>query len=182
MWTFIKSATNKNNLLIHNQNEICFIGRSNVGKSTLINLLANNKIAKTSKTPGRTQLINYYQTDKNVIAVDLPGYGYAKMSKIEQEKMFTIIDEYFNNVYPNIVFLLIDGRIGMQKQDENIINYLYSLNHNINLIITKCDKANQKQISKTLKNNFFAKIKYFKSSIKNEKEIKNILKYIYNLS
>ena len=95
MWKFIKSSSDKSNWLIHDNKEICFIGRSNVGKSSLINALArNSKLAKVSKMPGRTQLINYFQNENDLIIVDLPGYGYANISYSIQEKMFNMIDEY----------------------------------------------------------------------------------------
>lgn len=181
MWKFIKSSSEKGNWLNHQQTEICFIGRSNVGKSTLINLIGNQKIAKVSKTPGRTQLINYFQTDKNIIAVDLPGYGYAKISKNIQEKMFAMIDEYFKLNRPKKVFILIDAKIGIQPKDSEIISYLSSLDHNISLILTKCDKANQSEINKTLKNELFKSFNYFMVSEKNQKQIGSLREYIYSL-
>lgn len=181
MWDFIKSSSTKENWYLHNKIEICFIGRSNVGKSTLINTLANKKIAKTSKTPGRTQLINYFDTNKGVIVVDLPGYGYAKISKLEQQKMFFMIDEYFNFRKPNIVFVLIDSKIGIQKQDERIINHLKELKHNVVLILTKCDKAKQSELSSTLKHHFFDQYIFFKTSFNNQKQINLLNNYIFNI-
>lgn len=182
MWKFIKSSSDKSNWLIHNKKEICFIGRSNVGKSSLINALARqNKLAKTSKTPGRTQLINYFENENGKIIVDLPGYGFAQISLSAQKKMFKMIDEYFNEAKPNIVFVLIDARRGIMKQDQEIIDYLVSLKHNIILIITKTDKATQKEISQILKNEYFKKIKYFQSAISNEKKISVIRDFINNI-
>lgn len=81
MWKFIKSSTSQENWLDVSNHEIVFWGRSNVGKSSLINALAKTKLAKTSSTPGRTRLINYFETTNHQIVVDLPGYGYASMSK-----------------------------------------------------------------------------------------------------
>lgn len=181
MWKFIKSSSSKENWLTHNQVEVCFIGRSNVGKSTLINNLANNhKLAKTSKTPGRTQLINYFQTDKNIVVVDLPGYGFAKISKQQQEKMFYMVNEYFNYNKPKVVFILIDSRCGILKQDEEIIEYLSNLNHKIVLIITKTDKAKQKELARTLKHNLFKNHQHFLSADSNQNKILKIKEFIYN--
>ncbi|MBD5423109.1 MAG: YihA family ribosome biogenesis GTP-binding protein [Mycoplasma sp.] len=181
MWEFIKSASNKSNWLVHDNKEICFIGRSNVGKSSLINALANNKLAKTSKTPGRTQLINYFKNENNTIIVDLPGYGFANIALQLQEKMFLMVDEYFNNSNPNIVFLLIDARRGIMRQDENIIEHLINLKHNIVLILTKVDKAKQSEIASSLKHKYFKTIPYFESSIKNENKINKIKEFIKNI-
>ncbi len=181
MWKFIKSSSNKLNWLEHNQKEFCFIGRSNVGKSTLINLLANqNKLAKTSKFPGRTQLINYFETEDKKIIIDLPGYGYAKISYSEQERMFSMVDEFFRLNKPEVVFVLIDAKIGITSKDEEIIEYLDSLNHNIKLILTKVDKANQSELSKTLKHPIVKDFEHFRSSIENEKYIEKIREYIKN--
>lgn len=175
MWTFIKSSSDKSNWLIHDNKEICFIGRSNVGKSSLINALArNNKLAKVSKMPGRTQLINYFKNENDLIIVDLPGYGYANISYSIQEKMFNMIDEYFKFNKPSTVFFLIDSRHGITQKDEEIINYLVSLDHKLIFILTKVDKAKQKEIAKTLKHNYLQNFKYFKSSIDNEKFINAI--------
>lgn len=182
MWTFIKSASKKENWLKHELKEICFIGRSNVGKSTLINTLSkNNKLAKVSKTPGRTQLINYFQANENLIVVDLPGYGFAKISKEKQEHMFNMVDEYFQNSKPNYVFLLFDSRHGMQKQDTIICNYLNELNHNIILIGTKADKATQSEISKALNNDLLKKYQYFLIGKDNKKQINNLFSFINSI-
>lgn len=182
MWKFIKSSSDKTNWYLHNQKEICFIGRSNVGKSSLINALSGNKkLAKTSKTPGRTQLINYFETPDKKVIVDLPGYGFANISISIQKKMFEMIDEYFNKANPTTVFVLIDSRRGITEKDEEIINYLLDLNHNVLLILTKVDKANQSEIHKAMSHPFFKKLNYFKSSINNEKLISLINDYIKSI-
>lgn len=146
MWKFIKSATDQNNWLEHQATEIVFWGRSNVGKSSLINALASQKIAKTSSTPGRTRLINYFETQRNKIIVDLPGYGFASMSKKAQNKVSGIIDFYFRNSQNSKrVCLLIDAKIGFSYIDLEMIDYLKSLGITFDIIITKIDKANQSQ-------------------------------------
>ncbi len=146
MWKYLKSASDHNSWLEHNETEIVFWGRSNVGKSSLINGLAKQKIAKTSSTPGRTRLINYFETDNKKIIVDLPGYGYASMSKKEQDKVAGIIDFYFrNDINPKTVCILIDAKIGFMPIDLEMIEYLKNLEIKFDIIITKIDKANQSQ-------------------------------------
>ncbi|MGY6171758.1 ribosome biogenesis GTP-binding protein YihA/YsxC [Candidatus Mycoplasma pogonae] len=152
MWKFIKSAQDKNSWYQHEGKEICFIGRSNVGKSSLINALANTKIAKTSNTPGRTQLINYFSDDYHNIVVDLPGYGYAKMSKSQKQKMLDMIEQYFiESTNLATVFLLFDSVIGPTEFDFEMYYYLQALNRKVILVGTKVDKAKQSQLYKAKK-------------------------------
>ncbi|BAP39539.1 ribosome biogenesis GTP-binding protein YihA/YsxC [Metamycoplasma canadense] len=146
MWKFIKSSTSQENWFDSFENEIIFWGRSNVGKSSLINALSKTKLAKTSSTPGRTRLINYFETDNKRIIVDLPGYGYAAMSKKNQQKINGIIDHYFRFCKTNkTVCFLIDAKVGFSAIDLEMIEYIDSLNINFDIIITKIDKANQSQ-------------------------------------
>lgn len=157
MWKYIKGATSRETWLNHSGQEIVFWGRSNVGKSSLINALANNKIAKTSQNPGRTKIINYFESDLGKIIVDLPGYGYAKLSKKEQDKISKMIDIYFNN--SNIdkhVILLIDAKVGFMALDWEMINYINQTNNKLTIVATKIDKASQAQIYK-LKSEFMSK-------------------------
>ena len=106
--------------------EYAFIGRSNVGKSSLINALTNNKkLAKTSGTPGKTKLINHYLINETWCLVDLPGYGYAKISKKERKELKTLIQGYFANRKQLVnTFVLIDSRHKPQKIDIDFINAL----------------------------------------------------------
>lgn len=146
MWKYLKSAADQNSWLKHDGKELVFWGRSNVGKSSLINALSETKIAKASATPGRTRLINYFQTNNNKIIVDLPGYGYASLNKKQQNKIVGIIDFYFKNGQNNKeVCILIDAKIGFMPIDAEMIEYLKSLNIKFSIIITKIDKANQSQ-------------------------------------
>ncbi|UVD81749.1 ribosome biogenesis GTP-binding protein YihA/YsxC [Mycoplasma iguanae] len=152
MWKFIISASKKSNWYQHSNKEICFIGRSNVGKSSLLNALAKTKIAKTSNTPGRTQLINYFSDDLENIYVDLPGYGYARLSKVAQEKMFAMIEEYLKHSSNlSTVFLLFDANIGLTSDDQLMIAFLESIGRKTILVGTKIDKANQAILHKTKK-------------------------------
>ncbi|AWX42511.1 ribosome biogenesis GTP-binding protein YsxC [Metamycoplasma cloacale] len=150
MWKYIKSAADQLSWMVHDQPEIVFWGRSNVGKSSLINALANTKIAKTSSTPGRTKLINYFETNSKKILVDLPGYGYAALSKKVQTKIIGIIDHYFRfQTNEKRVCFLIDCKVGFTAIDLEMIEYIQSLGIKFDIFLTKCDKANQSQRYKT---------------------------------
>lgn len=128
--------------------EYAFIGRSNVGKSSLINMLTNrNRLAKTSSTPGKTQLINHFLINKEWYLVDLPGYGYARMPVKEREKMMKMIREYVLK-RQNLVclFLLIDVRLEMQKTDRQFLQFLGGNQVPFALVFTKTDKITTNQI------------------------------------
>jgi GTP-binding protein len=122
--------------------EYAFIGRSNVGKSSLINMITGQKkLAKTSGSPGKTQTVNHFLIQKNWYIVDLPGYGYAKVSKKEREKWQLMIRKYFTG-RPNLLytFLLIDCRHEPQKADIEFANFLGELQVPFVLVFTKADK------------------------------------------
>lgn len=186
MWKFIKSSSSKDNWLEHDFKEVCFIGRSNVGKSSLINALSNNnKLAKTSKTPGRTQLINYFDTEKGVMVVDLPGYGFAKMSKSQKDKMHLMLDEYFDESSKlSHIFLLFDTRHGMLEEDILFFNYLTNKEHKIILVGTKIDRTNQSQRHKIMQNPIIAsfdKEEVFLCSSQKHKNIDKLRDFIYSI-
>lgn len=145
MAKFVLSATNSENWINDNKTEYCFIGRSNVGKSSLINALAKQKIAVTSKLPGRTRLINFYDFDKFRI-VDLPGYGYANVNKTEFVNLAKIIDNYIGyrkNLYG--VFIVVDS-IVLSKFDIEMINYIKTKFVNFFIIVNKIDKIKQNEL------------------------------------
>lgn len=127
--------------------EFAFIGRSNVGKSSLINMLTNRKsLAKTSATPGKTQLINHFLINKEWYLVDLPGYGYAKVSKSEREKWQKMINNYLLKRESLLtVFVLIDSRLEPQKIDLEFINFLGENSVPLQIIFTKIDKQSNKK-------------------------------------
>ncbi|MGL5522160.1 MAG: ribosome biogenesis GTP-binding protein YihA/YsxC [Metamycoplasmataceae bacterium] len=183
MWKFIKSSSSIKNWYEHEKKELCFFGRSNVGKSSLINAIVNNKkMAKVSNTPGRTQLINYFESESDKVIVDLPGYGYAKMPLSKKEEMIKMIDEYFiNSTKIKMIFLLFDIKVGFQKEDIEIYNYLKSLNLPITFIGTKLDKVNQSELYKSTKNEILLNEKYFLVSSQNKKNINKLEEYIKNL-
>jgi len=134
--------------------EFAFIGRSNVGKSSLINMLTQRKsLAKTSSTPGKTQTINHFLINQKWYLVDLPGYGYATVSKTTKEGWSQMITSYFTqreNVY--CTFILIDSRLEPQKKDIEFINWLGGLGIPIALVLTKIDKIKQSELAKSKKN------------------------------
>ena len=120
--------------------EIALAGRSNVGKSSLLNALAGSGVARTSKTPGRTRMVNYFDFE-NFVLVDLPGYGFAKASKTEQEGWQAMIEGYLS-ASKNLkhVFVLVDSNLKKQTSDEQMIKYLFFYNIPFTIIATKVDK------------------------------------------
>lgn len=123
--------------------EYAFIGRSNVGKSSLINMLTNHKsLAKTSGKPGKTQLINHFKINNNWFLVDLPGYGYARVSKKTKETFQKFITDYFETREQlSCAFVLIDIRLEAQKIDLEFLTYLGETGIPVALIFTKADKV-----------------------------------------
>ncbi|MFT6865335.1 MAG: GTP-binding protein [Cyclobacteriaceae bacterium] len=139
---FIKSSSTITECPNPDKPEYAFIGRSNVGKSSLINLLTNHgKLAKVSSKPGKTKLINHFIIDDTWYLVDLPGYGWAVASKTDKAKWKKMIGEYFET-RENLacVFVLIDSRIDPQKKDLEFLNKLGELMVPIGLVFTKTDK------------------------------------------
>lgn len=178
--------------------EFAFIGRSNVGKSSLINLLTGqNSLAKVSSSPGKTQMINHFiinggndnQHPDGWFIVDLPGYGYAKRSQAQRAAWKKMLLGYFEqrqNLFT--VFLLIDSRLTPQKNDLEFMNMLGELGVPFNLVFTKADKNTQSETAKNVKN-FINKMKeswefipaYFVSSTVKKSGRKQILDYIGEL-
>ena len=129
--------------------EYAFIGRSNVGKSSLINMLTNNKsLAKTSVKPGKTQLINHFLINNEWYLVDLPGYGYARISKESRDKWQKMITDYLLNRETLMnVYVLVDSRIPPQQIDIDFINFLGSNGIPLTIVYTKTDKQKQRDIA-----------------------------------
>jgi GTP-binding protein len=133
--------------------EYAFIGRSNVGKSSLINMICNNDhLAKTSGTPGKTQLINHFNIDNKWYIVDLPGYGFAKVSLASRKKWEKMIEDYLRKRENLVnVFILIDSRHSPQKNDLEFVNRLGEWQIPFCIVFTKADKENQRTVSKNVK-------------------------------
>lgn len=133
-------------------NEIAFAGRSNVGKSSLINALFNQKkLAKTSSTPGRTQQLNFFNFDNKMYIVDLPGYGYAKAPETLVRQWQEVLKKYLRG-RPNLrrVFLLIDSRHGIKKEDIEIMNMLDVAAVSYQIVLTKTDKISSPQLAEIM--------------------------------
>lgn len=149
--SFLTSAVAKSQYPVEKRPEIAFVGRSNVGKSTLTNSLMNRRnLARTSKTPGKTQMINFFLVGANVVSkgrrydfylVDLPGYGYAKAAKTERLNWANFIEEYLQTS-PQLKFVcqLIDGRHEPMASDITMFRWLVSRNIPVLVIATKMDK------------------------------------------
>lgn len=133
--------------------EFAFIGRSNVGKSSLINLITNRKdLAKVSKTPGKTQTINFFQIDEHWHLVDLPGYGYARVSKTTREVFSKMIKYYITHREQLLnLFVLIDSTISPQKIDLDFINWLGEMRIPFTLVFTKTDREKALVVQKNVK-------------------------------
>ena len=152
--------------------EICFTGRSNVGKSSLINAITNRKsLASTSNKPGHTRKIFFYNIAKKFMLVDLPGYGYAKASKNKIEKMSELVFLYLTKrTYLKIVYILIDSRHGFKESDISFLEFLDSNKITFQIVFTKIDKINKKEKEVLIKGMRFHKLvrnshPFFTSSI-----------------
>ena len=147
---FVKSVANKESIINDNLFEVAFVGRSNVGKSSLINAIFNNKtLAKTSSTQGHTKLINYFLVDNNFYLVDLPGYGFHKAGKTNEESWSSLIEEYFKFKEDNkLILLLLDIRHEPSEQDRQMLKFLNFYSLPFKIIATKSDK-----LAKSKRNN-----------------------------
>jgi GTP-binding protein len=145
---FIKSASKLSECPSEKYPEFAFVGRSNVGKSSLINMLTQKKgLAKSSITPGKTQLLNYFLINDSRYMVDLPGYGYAKYSKEKRIQWIDTMQHYLTQRSTiSTVFLVIDGSIPPQNIDLDFIQMLKESQISFDIIISKIDKSTQKNI------------------------------------
>jgi GTP-binding protein len=150
---FVKSSPNQKACPESDLPEYAFVGRSNVGKSSLINLLTSRrKLAKTSGQPGKTRLINHFLIDNAWYLVDLPGYGYARVTKTERDKFLNIIQQYLlyrKNL--TCLFLLIDSRLEPQQNDLNFIRWLGENHIPFAFCFTKTDKLSSNQLKSAFK-------------------------------
>ena len=133
--------------------EVAFAGKSNVGKSSLINALMNRKsLARTSATPGKTQTINFYNVNKELYLVDLPGYGYARVSEKEKIQWGKLIERYLHSSKQlKAVFLLIDIRHEPSENDKLMYSWIVNQGYNPIIIATKLDKIKRSQVQKHMK-------------------------------
>ena len=133
--------------------EVAFAGKSNVGKSSLINGLMNRKaLARTSSQPGKTQTINFYNVNESIYLVDLPGYGYARVSVSEKEKWGKMIEKYLHTSrHLKAVFLLIDIRHDPSANDKQMYDWILHNGYEPIIIATKLDKLKRSQVQKSIK-------------------------------
>jgi len=172
-------------------NDCCFIGRSNVGKSSIINSITRQKnLAKTSKTPGRTQSINIFLINDQINLVDLPGYGYAKISKVMRNNLGTLIQDYIENQSELIhTYVLIDAKVGVKNSDIDMFDLLSEANRKFSIVFTKIDKCSKlylEELENSMNSLMKSYIKYFNqfffTSTKKFEGIIDIQKHIYTLS
>ena len=173
------------------KNECCFIGRSNVGKSSLLNAVTKTKkLAKTSKTPGRTQSINVFKINNKVNIIDLPGYGFARVSKVMRENLIILIEDYIENrEILNHVFLLIDAKVGIKNSDIDMLDFLNNSLKKFSIVLTKIDKISSNQAN-FQKNSILSLMKNYKKTFQNiylsetkkNSGINEIQKTIYGLA
>jgi len=150
---FIKSAVEPEHYPKDDIPHIAFIGRSNVGKSSLLNVLVNRKnLAKTSSTPGKTQTINFFLINKNLYFVDLPGYGYAKIPKSMKGLWAKMLEQYFSNTNIKMGIILIDVRRIPNEDDLLMKEFMESRNIPYIFVITKSDKVSKSQYPRNLTN------------------------------
>ena len=182
-------ALKESDLPINKITEFAFIGRSNVGKSSLINAITNSKIAVVSKIPGRTKQINFFQVGDSLTIVDMPGYGYAKAGKQEVQNWNALIFKYLlNRVNLKRVFLLIDSRHLIKSNDEEMMDILDKSGILYQIILTKVDEVNPKELELKLKSltevfkkhpALFDEVLY--ASSQNDIGIEELRNLIYNL-
>ena len=185
---YLVSAPNANSWPDEELPEFVFIGKSNVGKSTLINSLCNNStICKVSATPGRTRLLNFFDVNKELRLVDAPGYGYAYLDKNNDLLFAKMMREYlFKRKNLKGCCLLLDSRLKPSEDDAVMFNMIIDANLPFIIIATKCDKLNQSQKSKVI-NNIVDRFQLknpgniYLSGLKNQKGFDNIIQAIYDI-
>ncbi|HEC30657.1 MAG TPA: YihA family ribosome biogenesis GTP-binding protein [Candidatus Yonathbacteria bacterium] len=151
---FIKGIKGTDDILSDGVPQIVFAGRSNVGKSSVINsILGRRSLVKASGTPGKTQELNFFLINKKVYFVDLPGYGYAKMSQKNSDKLRRMIIWYLteSEATPRKVILIVDAQVGVTKLDLDMLEILRESNYEVLIVANKIDKLNQRERNKNIK-------------------------------
>lgn len=178
---FIKGITGTNDIINDTKYQIAFVGRSNVGKSSLINSLTDNKnLARSSSTPGRTRQINFFLIDQKLYFVDLPGYGYAKASEKQRGKIRGMIVWYltYGEVKLKKAVLIVDAKVGLNKFDLEMIDLFRNEKINFLVVLNKADKLKQgelfklkKEVEIMLKEDGVKVIPYSSKNPKNKNEL-----------
>lgn len=149
MIQFLKSA-NKLSDFPKGYKEVVFVGRSNAGKSSLINVLYKKGIAFTGKNPGKTKMINFFNNEDNYLVVDVPGYGYANRSKNESIEFGNMMEDYFSRDSIALCILISDVRIGLTKDDLDMLGYLEEKKINYQIVANKIDKLSNNQLTNNM--------------------------------
>ncbi len=148
---FVRGVIGSTDFLKDNRPQIAFVGRSNVGKSSVINSLTQKRgLVKTSSTPGKTLQINFFSINESIFFVDLPGYGYAKTSQKAREKLRRMILWYLTSpdeVVPTAVVIIVDAKAGLRKFDRDMLMVAHDQGHRVILVMNKLDKLNQKAVA-----------------------------------
>ncbi|MCK4980489.1 MAG: YihA family ribosome biogenesis GTP-binding protein [Candidatus Delongbacteria bacterium] len=168
---FITSASDRSGFIIDEKEQLVFAGRSNAGKSSLINSLLNRKkLAKTSNTPGKTRLVNYFLINENFYFVDLPGYGYASVPKTEREKWKLLTNDFFDNNHNlRLAFSIVDIRHKPTENDMMLIDTFDFYNIPQIVILSKKDKLSNNKV--------FVQMKMFKKLLADKNSIVEIIPY-----
>lgn len=151
---FIRGVVGSHNLLVDEKPQVSFVGRSNVGKSSVINMLVGQKsLVRSSSTPGKTQEINFFLINDKAYFVDLPGYGYAKTGMKHREKLRRLILWYFVSGEAPVtkVVVIVDAKAGLRDFDREMIGVLQEYDYPFVIAANKIDKLNQKELHKSLK-------------------------------
>ena len=182
--TFIKSAPTYLQRPDSNLDEVCFVGRSNVGKSSLINALTKKKkLAYTSSKPGYTRLLNYYLIDNFFYLVDAPGYGYTSSGNKHLDAFSKMMETYFKNEHLKLVVLLLDSRRVPNEDDLSFANFLNENNVPFLLVLSKIDKLNQSETAQMKKRIFeaFGDANYVPVSINKPQTVEKLKEVLTHL-
>ena len=158
MISFIKSAKTKNDFP-QTTREVVFVGRSNAGKSSLLNALYKKDLAYVGKTPGKTKLINFFNINDSYTAVDVPGYGFANRSQDEAIEFGNMMEEYFSRKNVKLAVIIVDSRLGLTKDDIDMKDFLEQNNIKYIIAANKIDKLSNNQLNNN-KRLFFNDYKY----------------------
>lgn len=148
---FVRASAKPEDLLDDGAPEVAFVGRSNVGKSSLLNQLAGQRIARTSSTPGRTRTVNWFRIDGKWWLVDLPGYGFARASKSDRQAWGEVVEAYFaRRPARGLAVQLVDAKVGATESDVGAHDWLRATGHELVLVATKVDRLKRGERARVL--------------------------------